>query len=65
MNMKNTKKRIPAMIMAAGLVGMAAALALALVTGCASTPKNSGSTVELKAKNVSFKSEAGNLSIKK
>ena len=63
MNMKNTKKRIPAMIMAAGLVGMAAALALALVTGCASTPKNSGSTVELKAKNVSFKSEAGSLSI--
>ena len=39
MNMKNTKKRIPAMIMAAGLVGMAAALALSLVTGCASSPK--------------------------
>ena len=64
MNVKNTKKRIPAMITAAGLVGMAAVFTLALVTGCASSPKNSGSTVELKAKNVSFKSEAGNLSIK-
>ena len=39
MNVKNTKKRIPAMIMAAGLVGMAAVLALTLVTGCASSPK--------------------------
>ena len=64
MKMKNTKKRIPTITIMAGLVGMVAVLALALVTGCASTSKNSGSTVELKAKNVSFKSEAGSLSIR-
>lgn len=39
MNVKNTKKRIPTIIMMAGLVGMAAVFALALVTGCASSPK--------------------------
>lgn len=41
-----------------------AAVALAVIAGCASSPKNSGSTVELKTKSISFKSESGSLSIK-
>lgn len=54
MNMKNTKKRIPAMIMAAGLVGMATVLALALVTGCASSPKKQAKEAKKDMKLLSY-----------
>ena len=59
MNVKNTKKRIPAMIMAAGLVGMAAVLALALATGCASSPKKQAKEAKKIMKSIQYDSEPG------